>query len=169
VSPGTSLHSAAKERGNENTQAQHYVLVRFGLRVLFVCPIQSATGKRDVAFSTVFGKAPRPLRVRFWFNLAIAMVPAALVCMLLSLYLTRPISRLRATAQRLAGGDLRARGAPTASYATTNSEIWRAIPNVMAAQIQLLITAQRRFVANVSHELGAPLTRMHLALALLRR
>jgi two-component system, OmpR family, sensor histidine kinase CpxA len=39
----------------------------------------------------------------------------------------------------------------------------------MAAQIQLLITAQRRFVTNVSHELGAPLTRMHLALALLRR
>jgi HAMP domain-containing protein len=81
--------------------------------VLFVCPIQSATGKRDVAFSTVFGQAPRPLRVRFWFNLAIAMVPAALVCMLLSLYLTRPISRLRATAQRLAGGDLSARAAPT--------------------------------------------------------
>jgi two-component system sensor histidine kinase CpxA len=31
------------------------------------------------------------------------------------------------------------------------------------------MTAQRRFVADVSHELGAPLTRMHLALALLRR
>jgi HAMP domain-containing protein len=78
-----------------------------------VCPIQSATGKRYVAISTVFEKATRPLRVRFWFNLAIAMVPAALVCMLLSLYLTRPISRLRATAQRLAGGDLSARAAPT--------------------------------------------------------
>jgi two-component system sensor histidine kinase CpxA len=39
----------------------------------------------------------------------------------------------------------------------------------MAAQIQLLMTAQRRFVVDVSHELGAPLTRMHLALALLRR
>jgi len=35
----------------------------------------------------------------------------------------------------------------------------------MAAAIQLLITAQRRFVANVSHELGAPLARMPLALA----
>ncbi len=41
--------------------------------------------------------------------------------------------------------------------------------DVMAAQIQLLMSAQRRFVADVSHELGAPLTRMHLALALLRR
>jgi hypothetical protein len=37
--------------------------------------------------------------------------------------------------------------------------------DVMAAAIQLLITAQRRFVANVSHELGAPLARMPLALA----
>jgi len=35
--------------------------------------------------------------------------------------------------------------------------------DVMAAAIQLLITAQRRFVANVSHELGAPLARMPLA------
>jgi two-component system sensor histidine kinase CpxA len=31
------------------------------------------------------------------------------------------------------------------------------------------MTAQRRFVADVSHELGGPLTRMHLSLALLRR
>jgi signal transduction histidine kinase len=31
------------------------------------------------------------------------------------------------------------------------------------------MAAQRRFVIDVSHELGAPLTRMYLALALLRR
>jgi two-component system, OmpR family, sensor histidine kinase CpxA len=41
--------------------------------------------------------------------------------------------------------------------------------DIMAAQIERLMSAQRRFVAEVSHELGAPLTRLHLALALLRR
>ncbi len=118
---------------------------------------------------TVFEARNRLLRPRFWFNWTIAMLPAALVCMVLSLYLTRPITRLRATAQRLAGGDLSARSSP---YGTVRRDELGDLArdfDVMAAQIQSLMTAQRRFVADVSHELGAPLTRMHLALALLRR
>jgi two-component system sensor histidine kinase CpxA len=87
----------------------------------------------------------------------------------LSLYLTRPITKLRSTAQRLAGGDLDARAA---SFDIRRSDELGDLArdfDRMAAQIQSLLTAQRCFVADVSHELGAPLTRMHLALALLRR
>jgi two-component system sensor histidine kinase CpxA len=111
----------------------------------------------------------RLFRPRFWFNLTIAMVPAALVCFVLSLYLTRPITRLQGAALRLAGGDLSARATPPKS--TRKDELGDLARDfdAMAARIQLLMTAQRRFVADVSHELGGPLTRMHLALALLRR
>ena len=144
-------------------------LSRFGTRMVFACPVQSATGRRYAAVLTVFDSRNRLMKPRFWFNLMIAMLPAALVCMILSLYLTRPITRLRATAQRLASGDLGARATPVSTFRRDELGDLARDFDAMAAQIQVLITAQRRFVADVSHELGAPLTRMHLALALLRR
>jgi len=140
-----------------------------GFRALYVCPIQSATGKRYITVLTLFEPSTRVLHVRYWIYLTVAMFPAALVCMVLSLYLSRPITRLRTTAQRLSSGDLHARAASLDTPRTDEiGELARGFDH-MAAQIQTLLTAQRRFVADVSHELGAPLTRMHLALALLRR
>jgi signal transduction histidine kinase len=111
----------------------------------------------------------RLFRLRFWLNLAAATLASALVCIGLSLYLVHPITRLRATAQRLASGDLDARSSPHRIVRRDELGDLARDFDVMAAQIQSLMTAQRRFVADVSHELGAPLTRMHLALALLRR
>jgi two-component system sensor histidine kinase CpxA len=105
----------------------------------------------------------------FWFDLSIALLPASVVCMVLALYLTRPITRLRHSAQRLASGDLTARASKGRNWRRDELGDLARDFDVMAAQIQVLMTAQRRFVADVSHELGAPLTRLHLALALLRR
>lgn len=148
----------------------HARLQRFlGLRMLYACPLQGPSGKRYTAVMTVFEPGDRLLRSRFWVNITLAMLPSGLVCLLLSLYITRPITRLRGTAQRLAGGDLSARSSP---HGTARSDELGDLArdfDTMAAQIEQLMTAQRRFVADVSHELGAPLTRLHLALALLRR
>jgi two-component system sensor histidine kinase CpxA len=83
--------------------------------------------------------------------------------------LTTRITRLKATAQLLASGDLSARVSPqNFSRRDELSELGREF-NAMAAKIQILMSSQKRFVADVSYELGAPLTRMHLAIALLRR
>jgi two-component system sensor histidine kinase CpxA len=144
-------------------------VIRSGLRMEFAFPIRSATGKPYVAILTILEPRRRLLRPHFWFNLSVAILPAALICMALSLYLTRPITRLRATAQRLAEGDLAARSSP--HRITRKDELGDLARDfdIMAARIQQLMTAQRRFVADVSHELGGPLTRMHLAQALLRR
>jgi two-component system, OmpR family, sensor histidine kinase CpxA len=150
-------------------QSDQSELIRYGLRMILAYPIQSATGRRYALVLTIFNPRQRLVRFRFWFSLATAMVPAALVCMLLTLYITRPITRLRWAAQRLAGGDLNARSAPRRiERGDELGDLGRDF-DTMAAQIQSLMTAQRRFVADVSHELGAPLTRLHLALALLRR
>ena len=144
-------------------------VIRPGRRMEFAFPIRSSTGKPYVVVLTTLDPRTRLLRPHFWFKLLVAVFPAALVCMVLSLYLTRPITRLRATAQRLADGDLAARSSP--HRITRKDELGDLSRDfdVMAARIQQLMTAQRRFVADVSHELGAPLTRMHLAQALLRR
>jgi two-component system, OmpR family, sensor histidine kinase CpxA len=143
-------------------------LLRFGFRMQFACPLQSETGHRYAAVMSVLQPPSRIVNPRFWFNLLVAMLPTAIVCTLLALYLTRPISQLRATAQRLAAGDLSARASPRIFRRGELGDLARDF-DAMASQIELLMTAQRRFVADVSHELGAPLTRMHLALALLRR
>ncbi len=169
IAPPFDVRMARAALQSGHSEISRFELSRFGAHMVFACPVQSATGRHYAAVMTVFEARNRLLRPRFWFNLTIAMFPAALVCMVLSLYLTRPITRLRATAQRLAGGDLSARSSPYGIVRRDELGDLARDFDVMAAQIQLLMTAQRRFVADVSHELGAPLTRMHLALALLRR
>ncbi len=144
-------------------------VLRMPTRLVFACPIVSATGHHYVVILTIGGSGPHVLRPRFWFNLAIAMFPMALVCMALALYMTRPITKLQQAARRLSAGDLDARCSPGGTVRRDELGDLARDFDGMAAQIQLLMTAQRRFVADVSHELGAPLTRMHLALALLRR
>jgi two-component system, OmpR family, sensor histidine kinase CpxA len=144
-------------------------LIRYGYRMILAYPIRSITGRHYAIVLTIFDPQQRLMRLRFWFSLAAGMAPAALVCMLFSLYITRPITRLRRAAQRLAGGDLSARSAPPRIRRRDELGDLARDFDTMAAQIQSLMTAQRRFVADVSHELGAPLTRLHLALALLRR
>ncbi|WP_446743080.1 ATP-binding protein [Silvibacterium acidisoli] len=148
----------------------HSEFIAFGMRMLYACPVTSATGHRYVAVFTITVPFSRIVNLRFWFNIALAMVPAAFVAFLLTLYITRPIIRLQNAAKRLADGDLHARAGPL-RLKRRNDELadLAAGFDVMAARIQSLMTAQKRFVADVSHELGAPLTRMHLALALLRR
>ena len=147
----------------------HAEFLRLGFHVLYASPLQSASGRRYIAVLTVSGPAGRFVNLRLLFNLLIAMVPAGLVSFALALYLTRPITRLQTAARRLAAGELDARAGPL--HFSRRDELGALAHDfdTMAAQIELLMTAQRRFVADVSHELGAPLTRMHLALALLRR
>jgi two-component system, OmpR family, sensor histidine kinase CpxA len=147
----------------------HAEFIRLGFRLLYACPIRSASGHHYAAIVTVFTPVMRLLTLRFWSNMAIAMIPAAFVCMLLTFYLTRPITKLQSAARRLASGELDARAGPLRFDRRDELGDLARDFDTMAAQIQSLMTAQRRFVADVSHELGAPLTRMHLALALLRR
>jgi two-component system sensor histidine kinase CpxA len=151
------------------SQSGHSEFVHLGLRMFYACPLQSATGRRYAVVLTMAAPVDRLLNPRFWFNLLIAMFPAALVCMALALYLTRPIIKLQTAARRLAAGELDARAGPLRFVRRDELGDLARDFDTMAAQIELLMTAQRRFVADVSHELGGPLTRMHLALALLRR
>ncbi|HTW80697.1 MAG TPA: ATP-binding protein [Terracidiphilus sp.] len=170
IGDGSSPPPFYRELAYDAQHSGHAIMRRYFVsRMLFVCPVRSDTGREYVAVLIAFGPRTRLLKLHFWFNVMIAMVPAALVCMALTLYLTRPITKLRTTAQRLAAGDLSARSS-THRIARRDElgDLARDF-DTMAAQIERLMTAQRRFVADVSHELGGPLTRMHLALSLLRR
>jgi signal transduction histidine kinase len=75
---------------------------------------------------------------------------------------TRPLTHLEHAARRLGGGDLAAR----APADTGPSEV-RALSrefNSMAGRLEELVSAQRAFVADASHQLRSPLTALRLRL-----
>ena len=98
-------------------------------------------------------------------RLALAIIISGLICALLARYLTRPITRLRAAAQLIAAGDLKARAG---KGSTQLDEVGQLVKDFdyMAERLELLIGAQQRLISDVSHELRSPLTRLKLALDL---
>lgn len=96
----------------------------------------------------------------------VALCLSALFCIVLVSSLTKPISSLRQATKKITAGDLAAR-IPGLSH--RKDEIGQLAQdfNQMADRVQLLVTSQQQLLANVSHELRSPLTRLQLAVALL--
>lgn len=83
--------------------------------------------------------------------------------------IVRPILQLRSAAQRLASGDLSARvGGHLGRRKDEIGQLGRDF-DAMAERLQGLVNAQRRLIADVSHELRSPLARLQVAVALGRR
>ena len=101
-------------------------------------------------------------------ELGAAVLVSALVCYWLTRYVLSPLRQLQAATRRLAEGDLGARIADTGDLARRQDEfgVLAGDFNEMAARIEDLLTAQKRLIADISHELGTPLTRLNVALGL---
>jgi two-component system sensor histidine kinase CpxA len=103
------------------------------------------------------------------FRWAVSFLVSGLICYLLTLYLTRPVLRLRTTARQLAAGNLSAR-AP-AKMERRRDEIGELVRdfNLMAERIETLVNGQRQLLSDISHELRSPLARLNVALGLARQ
>lgn len=102
-------------------------------------------------------------------GILIGIISSGLVCYILARYLTSPIVRLRAAAQKMAAGDLSARaGVPGFKRHDETAELVRDF-DLMAERIQNLVTAQKRLLTDISHELRSPLARLNVALELARQ
>jgi two-component system, OmpR family, sensor histidine kinase CpxA len=102
-------------------------------------------------------------------GILIGIISSGLVCYVLARYLTAPIVRLRAATQKLASGDLSARaGMPGSRRHDETAELVRDFDR-MAERLQTLVTAQRRLLRDISHELRSPLARLNVALELARQ
>jgi len=104
-----------------------------------------------------------------WTRLAVSVLVSGAVCYLLARYLAGPLRRLRETTHAFAGGDLAVRVDPRVSRRRDEiGDLGREL-DAMAARTEALVTAQRRLLRDVSHELRSPLARVRVALELARR
>ncbi len=129
-----------------------------GQRYIFVMEAHPLRGFADGTF--LFSIAPRLLG---------GALLVALFCLLLARHITRPIRLLEAAAASMAGGDLSVRTLPALRGRTDELASMAAAFDGMAERIDGLLRTQRQMLADISHELRSPLTRIGVSLELLRR
>jgi two-component system sensor histidine kinase CpxA len=97
------------------------------------------------------------------------LVLSALLCFLLARHITRPIRTLEEAATRMARGDLAVRTMPSMAGRTDELALMAKAFDSMAERIDTLLTTERQMLADISHELRSPLTRIGVSLELLSR
>ena len=108
------------------------------------------------------------VRVGSWFLLpehAFVMAAGVLLCYWLALYLTSPVRKLEKAVERFGRGDLSARVG--SNRRDELGQLARTFDR-MAERLQTLLTAERRLLLDISHELRSPLARLGVAVELAR-
>jgi signal transduction histidine kinase len=90
---------------------------------------------------------------------------AILLCYWLAFHLTQPVRKLQRAVERFGRGDLSARSASTRRDEL--GQLARTFDR-MADRIETLLTAERRLLLDISHELRSPLARLGVAVELAR-
>lgn len=101
-------------------------------------------------------------------HLGITLIIVGLTCYLLARSLTAPIIKLRQATQRFSAGELSTRVSDTISGHNEITELAGDFDQ-MAERIEDLVNSQHHLVRNISHELRSPLTRLNLAVEMVRR
>jgi len=110
--------------------------------------------------------APPPFDVwAFAPYYALIIAAIALLCWLLAIGIVTPLRDVAAAVDRFGRGDLAIR-VPTARRDEIGN-LARTF-NEMAGRIQTLLTAERRLLQDISHELRSPLARLNIAIELAR-
>jgi signal transduction histidine kinase len=102
-------------------------------------------------------------------DLTVFLFAGGIFCYVISSYLTKPLHLLGRAAASIAEGHLETRVDP--ELKSRRDEIAELARNfdLMASRIDALVTAQRRLLGDVSHELRSPLARLNVALGLTRQ
>ena len=104
-----------------------------------------------------------------WLQAVVLILLGGLLCYLLARYITAPVARLRGATRRLAEGDLSARvGSGERKRRDELEDLGRDFDG-MAERMESMVSAQRRLLTDISHELRSPLARINVALGLLRQ
>ena len=102
-------------------------------------------------------------------RLVLALLIAGLFCVVLTRHIMAPVRALQATSLRLAAGDLSGRVLPAIAPRDDELADTARAFDQMADRIQLLVEKRQVLLADISHELRSPLTRLSVSLELMRR
>lgn len=131
-------------------------------------PVTSPDGTRYI-FAARFSRPGSPPPLLPPQRIAVSILIVGLVCYLLGLYLTSPLKKLQSTVKSFAEGNLDVRVSPELGRrADELADLGREFDQ-MAERISLLISSQKRLLADISHELRSPLARLSVALELVRK
>ena len=100
-----------------------------------------------------------------WLKVVIALLASLTLSFIFSRNLIAPINHLKQAAVKLSDGDLTARADIDPNRQDELGVLGRDF-NSMATQLEQLISAQKRLLADISHELRSPLTRLKMATGL---
>ena len=100
-----------------------------------------------------------------WLKVIIALLASLTLSFIFSRNLIAPINHLKQAAIKLSDGDLTARAEIDPNRQDELGVLGRDF-NSMASQLEQLISAQKRLLADISHELRSPLTRLKMATGL---
>ncbi len=132
-------------------------LTLFGVAVFFTAVV-------------IHGGLGNPSVVRLAFHdLGVFTIAGTIFCYLVIRYLTKPLQQLGEAAAGIAEGRIETRVDP--SLRNRRDEIADLACNFdrMAERIEALVTGQRRLLGDVSHELRSPLSRLIVALSLVKQ
>ncbi|AMB85362.1 histidine kinase [Pseudomonas agarici] len=101
--------------------------------------------------------------------LGIALVVLTLFSLLVTLSITRPLSRLRGAVHDLGQATYQQNSLAKLAARRDEFGVLARDFNLMGARLQSLIGSQRQLLRDVSHELRSPLARLRIALALAER
>ena len=121
-------------------------------------------GERYALFSAKFDMPERKAPPVLLF-LIIALVTTTVLSWLFARTLTNPILHIQGSVKKLAGGDWHTRVDKAANRQDELGQLARDF-NTMAEQLESMWGAQKRLLADVSHELRSPLARLQMALGL---
>lgn len=129
-----------------------------GIEYVFICET-----RRFSPYSFLYVE-PRVRLIRF----PLIILTAGVICYLLARYLTSPIIRLQKAAGQLADGNLKVRVGT--AFTSRNDEIADLSRDfdTMAERLEASAHAQKRLLADISHELRSPLARLSIAASLAR-
>ncbi len=146
------LIAEARERGNGGPKR--------GSHLIFA---KASDDGRYWFFATASGPPFTPWSFLFYYVLVLGVV--AVLCWVLAAYIGVPLRKLARTVERFGHGDLTAR----ANF-TRGDEIGQMARafDQMGERIETLLTAERRLLRDISHELRSPLARLSFAAELLR-
>lgn len=102
-------------------------------------------------------------------RLLLALLVAGVFCLLLTRHIVAPVRALQTAAMRLAAGDLTTRVMPVIAPRDDELADTARAFDQMADRIQILIQKRQELLADISHELRSPLTRLSVSLELMRR